>query len=92
MGCSGGCLLSQGGSGRRRLFTGERGVQRPRCSRRRSPRGLTRTSPRPPLPAAGVVAIDLARQMLQLYPNTYVLVVSTENITQNWYFGNDRSM
>jgi len=25
----------------------------------------------------------MARQMLQLYPNTYALVVSTENITQN---------
>lgn len=43
-------------------------------------------------PAAGIVAIDLARQMLQLLPNTYVLVVSTENITQNWYFGNTKSM
>ncbi|GBF91682.1 hypothetical protein Rsub_03986 [Raphidocelis subcapitata] len=42
--------------------------------------------------SASVVAIDLARQMLQLYPDTYALVVSTENITQNWYFGNDRSM
>jgi 3-ketoacyl-CoA synthase len=30
--------------------------------------------------------------MLQLMPNTYVLVVSTENITQNWYFGNTKSM
>jgi 3-ketoacyl-CoA synthase len=30
--------------------------------------------------------------MLQLMPNTYVLVVSTENITQNWYFGNAKSM
>ena len=38
------------------------------------------------------IAIDLARQMLQIYPNTYALVVSTENITQNWYFGNERSM
>lgn len=36
------------------------------------------------------IAIDLARQMLQLYPSTYALVLSTENITQNWYFGNDR--
>lgn len=42
--------------------------------------------------SAGIVAIDLARQMLQLIPNTYALVVSTENITQNWYFGNNRSM
>ncbi|GAX78445.1 hypothetical protein CEUSTIGMA_g5886.t1 [Chlamydomonas eustigma] len=38
------------------------------------------------------IAIDLARQMLQLYPSSYALVLSTENITQNWYFGNERSM
>jgi hypothetical protein len=31
-----------------------------------------------------VVAVDLARQMLQLYPNTYALVVSHENLTSNW--------
>jgi 3-ketoacyl-CoA synthase len=42
--------------------------------------------------SAGVIAIDMARQMLQLYPNTYALVVSTENITQNRYFGNKKSM
>lgn len=42
--------------------------------------------------SAGIIAIDLARQMLQLHPNSYALVVSTENITQNWYFGNQRSM
>eukprot|EP01025_Chloroclados_australasicus_P032699 TRINITY_DN3313_c1_g1_i1.p1 TRINITY_DN3313_c1_g1~~TRINITY_DN3313_c1_g1_i1.p1 ORF type:complete len:510 (-),score=43.66 TRINITY_DN3313_c1_g1_i1:328-1857(-) len=41
--------------------------------------------------SAGIIAIDLANQMLQLHPNTYALVVSTENITQNWYFGNRRS-
>eukprot|EP01026_Neomeris_dumetosa_P025987 TRINITY_DN2128_c0_g1_i4.p1 TRINITY_DN2128_c0_g1~~TRINITY_DN2128_c0_g1_i4.p1 ORF type:complete len:561 (-),score=55.44 TRINITY_DN2128_c0_g1_i4:425-1951(-) len=41
--------------------------------------------------SAGIIAIDLANQMLQLYPNQYALVVSTENITQNWYFGNKRS-
>lgn len=33
---------------------------------------------------AGIVAIDLARQMLQLYPDTYALVVSHENLTNNW--------
>jgi predicted naringenin-chalcone synthase len=27
-----------------------------------------------------------------VYPNSTALVVSTENITQNWYFGEDRSM
>lgn len=42
--------------------------------------------------SAGVVAIDLARQMLQLYPDTYALVVSHENLTNNWYPGCDRSM
>ncbi|KDD74174.1 FAE1/Type III polyketide synthase-like protein, partial [Helicosporidium sp. ATCC 50920] len=42
--------------------------------------------------SAGVIAIGLARQMLQLHPGSRVLVVSTENITQNWYFGNERSM
>ena len=30
--------------------------------------------------------------MLQIYPGTYALVLSNENITQNWYFGNERSM
>lgn len=30
--------------------------------------------------------------VLQVYPNSTALVVSTENITQNWYFGNERSM
>ncbi|WIA35765.1 hypothetical protein OEZ86_004159 [Tetradesmus obliquus] len=31
-------------------------------------------------------------QMLELYPDTYALVVSTENITQNMYKGTQRSM
>jgi len=38
------------------------------------------------------ISIDLARQMLQLYPSTYALVLSHENISQAWYFGSDRSM
>ena len=42
--------------------------------------------------SAGVVSVGLARELLQTYPNFRVLVVSTENITQNWYFGNNRSM
>lgn len=42
--------------------------------------------------SAGVIAIDLANDLLQVHRNTYAVVVSTENITQNWYFGNDRSM
>ena len=30
--------------------------------------------------------------MLELYPNKYALVVSHENMTNNWYPGSDRSM
>ncbi|KAJ6796622.1 Uncharacterized protein M6B38_219435 [Iris pallida] len=42
--------------------------------------------------SAGVIAIDLARDLLQVHGSTYAVVVSTENITQNWYFGNRKSM
>ncbi|KAF4352744.1 hypothetical protein CsatB_026313 [Cannabis sativa] len=42
--------------------------------------------------SAGLISIDLAKQLLQAHPNSYALVVSMENITLNWYFGNDRSM
>ncbi|CAL4941278.1 unnamed protein product [Urochloa decumbens] len=42
--------------------------------------------------SAGLIAVDLARDLLQANPNSYAVVVSTENITLNWYFGNDRSM
>ncbi|GLJ20420.1 hypothetical protein SUGI_0370920 [Cryptomeria japonica] len=42
--------------------------------------------------SAGVIAIDLAKDMLQVHGGTYAVVVSTENITQNWYFGNKKSM
>ncbi|XP_057964365.1 3-ketoacyl-CoA synthase 20-like [Malania oleifera] len=41
---------------------------------------------------AGLCAIGLAEQLLQVHRNSYALVVSTENITQNAYMGNDRSM
>ncbi|XP_021895182.1 3-ketoacyl-CoA synthase 11 isoform X1 [Carica papaya] len=41
--------------------------------------------------SAGLISIDLARNLLQVQPNTYALVISMENITLNWYFGNDRS-
>jgi 3-oxoacyl-[acyl-carrier-protein] synthase III len=37
-----------------------------------------------PCCAAGVVAIDLAQQVLQQVPDTYALVVSHENLTNNW--------
>ncbi|KAI0487843.1 hypothetical protein KFK09_027666 [Dendrobium nobile] len=42
--------------------------------------------------SAGLISIDLAKQLLQSHPNSYALVVSMENITLNWYFGNNRSM
>ncbi|KAK6278934.1 hypothetical protein POUND7_019201 [Theobroma cacao] len=42
--------------------------------------------------SAGLVSIDLAKQLLQVHRNSYALVVSTENITYNWYFGNNRPM
>jgi len=42
--------------------------------------------------AAGVVSLSVARDLLQVYNNSLALVVSTENITQNWYLGNEKSM
>ncbi|XP_018480349.1 3-ketoacyl-CoA synthase 16 [Raphanus sativus] len=42
--------------------------------------------------SAGVIAIDVAKSLLQVHRNTYALVVSTENITQNLYSGNNKSM
>lgn len=42
--------------------------------------------------SAGVIALDLARELLQVHQDRYAIVMSTENITQNWYFGNERSM
>ncbi|KAL2929433.1 3-ketoacyl-CoA synthase 11 [Bienertia sinuspersici] len=42
--------------------------------------------------SAGVISVDLAKQLLQVHPNSNALVVSTENITLNWYLGNERSM
>ncbi|OVA09870.1 FAE1/Type III polyketide synthase-like protein [Macleaya cordata] len=42
--------------------------------------------------SAGLISVDLAKQLLRVHPNSYALVVSTENITLNWYWGNKRSM
>lgn len=42
--------------------------------------------------SAGLISIDLAKDLLQVHPNSYAVVVSMENITLNWYFGNERSM
>jgi 3-ketoacyl-CoA synthase len=43
--------------------------------------------------SAGLIAIGLAESLLRAAPRgATALVVSTENITLNWYFGPDRSM
>jgi 3-ketoacyl-CoA synthase len=42
--------------------------------------------------SAGLISVDLAKDLLNANPNTYAIVVSTENTTLKWYFGNDRSM
>ncbi|XP_073276043.1 3-ketoacyl-CoA synthase 11-like isoform X2 [Primulina huaijiensis] len=42
--------------------------------------------------SAGLISIDLAKDLLQAHSNTHALVISMENITLNWYFGNERSM
>ncbi|PSS17198.1 3-ketoacyl-CoA synthase [Actinidia chinensis var. chinensis] len=42
--------------------------------------------------SAGVIAVDLAKDLLQIHRNTCAVIVSTENMTQNWYYGNKKSM
>ncbi|XP_031492419.1 LOW QUALITY PROTEIN: 3-ketoacyl-CoA synthase 6-like [Nymphaea colorata] len=42
--------------------------------------------------SAGLISVDLARDLLQVHPNSNAVVVSTEIITPNWYAGNQRSM
>ncbi|EGC37746.1 hypothetical protein DICPUDRAFT_53740 [Dictyostelium purpureum] len=42
--------------------------------------------------SAGVISIDLAKQLLQVHKNATAVVLSTENITQNWYRGNEKAM
>ncbi|RRT38944.1 hypothetical protein B296_00030451 [Ensete ventricosum] len=42
--------------------------------------------------SAGVVALDLARDMLQANPSSYAVVVSTEAVSFTWYAGCNRSM
>eukprot|EP00928_Gymnodinium_smaydae_P039216 TRINITY_DN26831_c0_g1_i1.p1 TRINITY_DN26831_c0_g1~~TRINITY_DN26831_c0_g1_i1.p1 ORF type:complete len:574 (-),score=71.38 TRINITY_DN26831_c0_g1_i1:178-1899(-) len=42
--------------------------------------------------SANVISVDLAKQLLQNQPGSRALVISTENITQNLYKGNEKSM
>ncbi|CAI9297290.1 unnamed protein product [Lactuca saligna] len=41
--------------------------------------------------SAGLLAIGLAKQLLQVHQNTFALIVSTESITENGYLGEDHS-
>ncbi|CAD5177965.1 3-ketoacyl-CoA synthase 10-like [Musa acuminata AAA Group] len=42
--------------------------------------------------SAGIIALDLARDMLQANPSSYAVVVSTEAVSFTWYTGRNRSM
>ncbi|KAL6315005.1 hypothetical protein AAG906_030837 [Vitis piasezkii] len=42
--------------------------------------------------SASLISIDLARDLLQVHPNSCAIVVSTEITTLNYYSGNERSM
>jgi len=41
--------------------------------------------------SANVIAVDLAKQLLQNSPGSRALVISTENLTQNLYKGNEKA-
>ncbi|CAH9125365.1 unnamed protein product [Cuscuta epithymum] len=42
--------------------------------------------------SAGIIALDLAQDILRANPNRYALVVSTEIVSSMWYSGNNPSM
>ncbi|MCO5579336.1 hypothetical protein L7F22_033192 [Adiantum nelumboides] len=42
--------------------------------------------------SASLIACNLASDLMRLKPNQYALIVSTENISLNWYPGNDKHM
>jgi len=42
--------------------------------------------------SAGVISVDLVKDLLQVHKNCNAVIVSTENITQNWYLGNQKAM
>ncbi|XP_027181337.1 3-ketoacyl-CoA synthase 10 [Coffea eugenioides] len=42
--------------------------------------------------SAGIISLDLARDMLHANPNSYAVVVSTEMVGFNWYPGKERCM
>ncbi|MCO5596563.1 hypothetical protein L7F22_050628 [Adiantum nelumboides] len=42
--------------------------------------------------AAGLLAVNLAKDLLSVHRDKYVVIAGTENLTLNWYYGNDKSM
>ncbi|KAI3978818.1 hypothetical protein MKX01_015993 [Papaver californicum] len=42
--------------------------------------------------SSGLIAVGLAKDLLQVHCNTYAIVVSTENVTQSTYSGDNKSM
>ncbi|KAL9255002.1 3-ketoacyl-CoA synthase 2-like protein [Drosera capensis] len=42
--------------------------------------------------SASLIAVGLAKQLLQVHKDKYALIVSTENITENFYQGNNRAI
>ncbi|KAL5713098.1 very-long-chain 3-oxoacyl-CoA synthase [Ranunculus cassubicifolius] len=42
--------------------------------------------------SAGIVSVSLARDLLRVHPESLALVVSTEILSLNWYYGKNRSM
>lgn len=41
--------------------------------------------------SAGLISVDLVKNLLNSKPNSTALIVSTENLTQNLYHGNEKS-
>jgi len=42
--------------------------------------------------SANVIAVDLAKELLENRPGARAIVISTENLTQNLYLGNEKAM
>ncbi|KAL7133335.1 hypothetical protein ABFS83_12G133900 [Erythranthe nasuta] len=42
--------------------------------------------------AAGITAVDLANDLLNAYPGSYAMIVSTEVVSFTWYGGNEMDM
>lgn len=40
--------------------------------------------------SAGILAVDLAQQLLQIYENSFAIVLSTEILSNGWYPGNEK--